>query len=243
MFTESDPPGVAEYRNAATQIVFSSTDKRILETQFSEPMRAVTSQRLRDVLGYSGIAASNGAYGRLSKKIADAVGFKTQYDGEDRFHWWRAIAEGDKSQDHFTWVLRDELARALVTLGLLDATTDGMTTMPDIDLHLETYGAKEGATKLVLHLRKERNRVLVEKKKKSARALKCEVCTFDFESTYGVRYCEVHHLVPISSLKENTKVTLNDLAIVCANCHRVVHLSCPPLTIAQARKLLSTCSA
>jgi predicted HNH restriction endonuclease len=32
---------------------------------------------------------------------------------------------------------------------------------------------------------------------------------------------------------------MEDLAILCANCHRVVHLNNPPFTLNQVRKLLA----
>ena len=57
---------------------------------------------------------------------------------------------------------------------------------------------------------------------------KCQVCDFDFELTYGnwgKEFAEVHHIKPLSELKgENYRTDLkNDLAVLCANCHRMVH--------------------
>ncbi|MDR3726610.1 MAG: HNH endonuclease [Terracidiphilus sp.] len=112
--------------------------------------------------------------------------------------------------------------------------------VPDVDLHSSSSGI-EGGRSLKLHLFKERDRALVKRKKKSATSLNCEICRFSFEETYGGpagAYCEVHHLVPISTLEEATKVNLEDLAILCANCHRVVHLVNPPYTLQEVRVLL-----
>ncbi|MER6880286.1 HNH endonuclease [Streptomyces althioticus] len=55
--------------------------------------------------------------------------------------------------------------------------------------------------------------------------LRCEVCEFDFARTYGGLgdgYIEVHHITPlhVSGVRE-TK--LDDLACLCANCHRMCH--------------------
>ncbi|CAL9449900.1 hypothetical protein SUDANB146_04094 [Streptomyces sp. enrichment culture] len=55
--------------------------------------------------------------------------------------------------------------------------------------------------------------------------LRCEVCAFDFAQAYGELgdgYIEVHHVTPlhISGVRE-TK--LDDLACLCANCHRMCH--------------------
>lgn len=55
--------------------------------------------------------------------------------------------------------------------------------------------------------------------------LQCEVCAFDFARAYGDLgdgYIEVHHITPlhVSGVRE-TK--LDDLACLCANCHRMCH--------------------
>ncbi|MFD8255102.1 HNH endonuclease [Streptomyces werraensis] len=55
--------------------------------------------------------------------------------------------------------------------------------------------------------------------------LRCEVCAFDFAQAYGdlgEGYIEVHHITPlhVSGVRE-TK--LDDLACLCANCHRMCH--------------------
>lgn len=67
--------------------------------------------------------------------------------------------------------------------------------------------------------------------------LVCEVpeCGFDFQKTYGEigrEYAQVHHLIPLSkSPKEGRSTKLSDLAIVCANCHAMIHRKggCRPL--------------
>ena len=57
----------------------------------------------------------------------------------------------------------------------------------------------------------------------------CEVpgCGFDFEATYGELgngFAEVHHLDPMRAMPhEGAIVTTEDLAVVCANCHRMIH--------------------
>lgn len=57
----------------------------------------------------------------------------------------------------------------------------------------------------------------------------CQACGFDFEKVYvGIsnrKYIEAHHLVPISLLK-GQRVTRNprtDFAVLCGNCHRMIH--------------------
>ena len=51
----------------------------------------------------------------------------------------------------------------------------------------------------------------------------------------------VHHLVPLSDIGTTYQVDpINDLKPVCPNCHAVIHHHDPPLSIEQARALLSS---
>ena len=39
----------------------------------------------------------------------------------------------------------------------------------------------------------------------------------------GENYIECHHDIPLHKLKPNTLTTIDDLRLVCANCHRMLH--------------------
>lgn len=94
-------------------------------------------------------------------------------------------------------------------------------------------GAIEGEiqVRLIRHRRREgwlRDQKLAQAKKLSGGALKCEVprCGFNFESVYGTTgrgYAQVHHLKPLSDRSAPAMTSLDDLAIVCANCHAIIH--------------------
>jgi hypothetical protein len=110
----------------------------------------------------------------------------------------------------------------------------------DIDIH--TFEATEGQRRLRLHLERERRHGLVRRKKLQAVSLDCEVCGFSFGRTYGegaAGYCEVHHLVPLAEVERSTRTRMQDLAIVCANCHRVIHLRTPPYKLEELRTMLA----
>jgi predicted HNH restriction endonuclease len=90
--------------------------------------------------------------------------------------------------------------------------------------------AIEGDKKLASHRRRERSRFLVAKKIQLARSqgpIRCEVCLLSedgaYPPTFSSRIFEVHHLQPLSDSDSPVKTTLQDLAIVCANCHRAIH--------------------
>jgi hypothetical protein len=70
--------------------------------------------------------------------------------------------------------------------------------------------------------------------------LPCEACGFSFVTTYGdlgTAYIEAHHKVPLSDLKERVTL-LKDIALLCANCHRMVHQQNPLITVEELKLLL-----
>lgn len=120
------------------------------------------------------------------------------------------------------------------------ADTDALPSLDDVDIH--TFAATEGRRRLVLHLQRERNQVIVRKKKKQAASRDCEICKFSFSRRYGSaasEYCEAHHLLLLSEVESTTQTRMEDLAILCANCHRVVHLRNPPYTLDEVKSMLT----
>ena len=89
----------------------------------------------------------------------------------------------------------------------------------------------EAQTRLTTHQKLERQRrdqKLREARQKQGGRLVCEVpgCGFDFEARYGelgAGFAEVHHLVPLSSCEVPSATPHHELAVVCANCHRMIH--------------------
>jgi 5-methylcytosine-specific restriction protein A len=106
--------------------------------------------------------------------------------------------------------------------------------------------AEEGRVLTRIHHQRERNRNIVKKKKESVLKingdLKCEVCTFDFKTFYGVQgegFAECHHKTPLHKINPGEKTKLGDLAILCANCHRMLHRRRPWLSIDALKQLIN----
>ena len=107
--------------------------------------------------------------------------------------------------------------------------------IPEAALHAKVAsefpeGLPEGGKRLVLHWKIERSPELARRKKENVQrelgCLACECCGFDFASFYGPAgegFIEVHHRRPLHTLTEVTVTTLEDLAVVCSNCHRMLH--------------------
>ena len=72
--------------------------------------------------------------------------------------------------------------------------------------------------------------------------LECDVCKMDFHRVYGNLghgFIEAHHTVPVSKLKGAIKTKISDLALVCSNCHRMLHRGSTLLTIEKLRDLFN----
>ncbi|QCP51635.1 HNH endonuclease [Trinickia violacea] len=105
--------------------------------------------------------------------------------------------------------------------------------------------AEEGRILTRLHRVRERSRKLVEQAKTAALKkhgrLFCEACGFDFREKYGPigeGLIDVHHTKPVHTLTEGDTTKLEDLALLCSNCHRVVHSSRRWLSVEQVSDLV-----
>lgn len=96
----------------------------------------------------------------------------------------------------------------------------------------------EGKKKYVLHHTRERDSAITRKAKrqrlKATGKLECEVCGFDFCLAFGERgegFIEAHHTTPVAVLDGKTITRVKDLALVCSNCHRMLHRGKPLSTV------------
>ena len=108
-----------------------------------------------------------------------------------------------------------------------------------------TVEAQEGQLVTRLHRHRERSRKLVERKKahfcERYGRLFCEACRLEAEQLYGERgsgVIECHHIQPVYTLRAGVLTRLDDLALVCANCHRAVHARSPWLGMEELRALV-----
>jgi 5-methylcytosine-specific restriction endonuclease McrA len=113
-------------------------------------------------------------------------------------------------------------------------------TVPDIEA--EEITAREGVVSTRLHLHRERDKAIMVAKRKQVLSLTgrlaCSACGFDFLEFYGdlgENFCEVHHLRSLADADGEVQTRLEDLAVVCSNCHRMLHRSHPFLTIGQLK--------
>jgi 5-methylcytosine-specific restriction protein A len=125
-------------------------------------------------------------------------------------------------------------------------TADGVSAITELpDLDPADMAAGEGGLALRAHLRRERDprlrgRKLAETRRRGL-PISCEVCDFDFSQAYGSRgldYIECHHRTPLHVSGE-TQTRLADLALLCSNCHRMIHRTKRWLTVEELKELVA----
>jgi len=129
-----------------------------------------------------------------------------------------------------------ELAAAIKRQGLELRKVGG-----HVDAEEDGDGVSEGAILIAVHRRRERRSSGAKKAAVLAATgrLECEGCGFDFVNCYGEigrGFAECHHTKPLTDGVRLTR--LDDLAIVCANCHRMIHRRSPQLSLHELRTLL-----
>lgn len=112
-----------------------------------------------------------------------------------------------------------------------------IASLPPTPLEEDIKG-EEGRVLTRLHSYRERDRLLVKKAKVLFKAkngkLFCECCGFEAEPFYGDRgqdRIQAHHRRPVEELLPDTITKAEDLAMVCPNCHDIIHAKRPWLTV------------
>lgn len=171
------------------------------------------------------------------------------------YDYWITFREMAKKQDHST---RKIHTQTVETISISD-TTEPFVYLVSCQSHFnsdnpydrnkleseESIMFPEGKKLYITHTVYERNQGVVkyakEKFKEKYGSLYCEVCGFSFD-IYGERgkdFIEAHHDVPVSQLGDNATSNINDIKMVCSNCHKVLHLKRPWLKVSELKALLN----
>ncbi|MFV1599214.1 MULTISPECIES: HNH endonuclease [unclassified Phaeobacter] len=96
----------------------------------------------------------------------------------------------------------------------------------------------EGILKETKYLRRFRDQVLIQERKKKDE-FTCQACGFHQEVSNGHYIIDVHHLTPLSASTGPVINSLDDLVCLCPNCHRIAHSKREaPLSVKEIRELL-----
>lgn len=173
--------------------------------------------------------------------------FSEIYDGELTKTWKKSIQSVIErhSSNSTVFAGKEDLFEAIEGIGKGHWGLKNYSFDDQIELTQEDDEFVEGKISLKRHLQRERNVKLIRTAKNKFIAdhgyLYCEVCGFDFENIYGELgkdFIEAHHLKPISQMKDNEKTKVEDILMVCSNCHSMIHRKKPWLTKGQIKKIL-----
>ena len=137
--------------------------------------------------------------------------------------------------------------------GLFGQTNAGSATVlidaaAKSEVEAEEIVGKEGRLLVRMHVYRERDRNFARKvreyyKLQGGGQLVCHACScvpVDMYGPAGESCMEAHHKVPIEQLQPDSITVVNDMAMLCASCHRVVHSEKPCLTVDQVNALVTT---
>lgn len=104
----------------------------------------------------------------------------------------------------------------------------------------------EGRESYKQHRHLERDGTISKKAKAKRLAdtgkLECDACGIDFNRIYGSRgygFIEAHHTVPVSEIKGSMKTKISDLALICSNCHRMLHRGRNLLSVSDLKQIIN----
>ncbi|MBL7763418.1 MAG: HNH endonuclease [Chitinophagaceae bacterium] len=243
---------VEQYQDAIKNAL-SYRQVELLQILYAFPNSTATAKELAAVISPknpSPIVAS-GQIGKIGKAIATYLGVTPwlYHNGKNETPAYFSLvgpyfaSEGKLSNERPGWEMKENLRTALESLNLVGhdeedvQTTEKLPTEEQFD-HQLFY--KEGKVVQVFVNRYERNQ------KARLECIKhhgdsCFVCGFSFGQFYGDTakgFIHVHHKTQLSDIGEEYEVDpINDLVPLCANCHSVVHLTNPALTVEELKRL------
>jgi 5-methylcytosine-specific restriction enzyme A len=133
--------------------------------------------------------------------------------------------------------------RALTYRGGIDADVEGQTDLAE-EFGLQPQASILEVRKYAYHRKVERNRTAAHHAKKF-HGTRCQVCDLDFAERYGdigKGFIEAHHLRPIATLEEGVPVKYDvaaDFAVLCSNCHRMIHRFADPSDLVAFREFFN----
>lgn len=236
-----------EQYHEALSNALSQEQIEVLRTIYRLPDSCVTAKELAQLINPSSpspIVASK-HIGKIGKAICDHAGFipPTYFDGQaEKPAYFLAVGEYREGSG---WNMWKELQAALEALELVSDDNK----VADIGrIRTEMLPSEEQR----LYIEGKVVQVFADRFERSptarAACIKhygayCQACGFNFGDAYGEvakGFIHVHHKKPLSEIADKYEVDpIHDLIPLCANCHSVVHLAKPALTIEKLRELVS----
>jgi 5-methylcytosine-specific restriction protein A len=132
--------------------------------------------------------------------------------------------------------------RALIYRGGVEGDVEAQSDLA-VEFNISNQAPITETRKYSFHRKIERNRTAAKNAKRHHGAA-CQACGLRFDERYGPigeGFIEAHHLKPIATLEEGKPVQYDiaaDFAVLCANCHRMIHRSSDPSDLVAFKSLI-----
>lgn len=216
------------YHHPKRYLKYLPTGTKIIYYKGALKNKAFKNHRLIEYPHYFGI-------GTIGKQYLDPSSPKDDYFSEiENFRRFeRPVLI--KHNKHYLEDIPDNLKTNYWRNGVRPITKevyDRITTLAEINYEdipsvVDSFvrDSQEGSKKYIYTTRYERDPLLREQAIK-IHGLSCMVCGFNFLETYGELgrgFIHVHHISPLSITGEHSVNPKTDLAILCPNCHSMIH--------------------
>lgn len=162
---------------------------------------------------------------------------------------WQAIVRRtieNNSSDSEAFTGNDDIFYSVEGIGFgVWGIRNYVPTKETVHLTEDDLSFSEGRVSLRKHVFRERNPKVIHEAKKRFKSkhgkLYCEACGFDFRKIYGkigFDFIEGHHVKPISEMKAGERTQVEDIVLVCSNCHKMLHRKRPWLTKSELQFLI-----
>ena len=209
----------------------------VVRSLLNAPANSASAAELRDLLGLNHHVTVNQAMGAFGLAVWNLLGEHPDGCAPGTQEDWTVIATGSPvTRRGFVWTLRPAVVAALLNNGneLKDRLPNEVSDAGQFF---------EGAVRSVAVKAWERN-AGARQRCIELHGCRCRVCDMDFGERYGplaAGLIHVHHLVPLRTVGATYEVNPeSDLCPVCPNCHAVLHLTDPPLSIEEVKTMLKT---
>lgn len=220
-----------DYIKAFQQQMISPYHLRMLQAHYHAPNKMLTATQMSKIMGYQNFNAANLHYGKLGKIIGNNLGWSPL--PVTTLH---VLAEFEKPEREWFWIMRPEVAEALEKLGWIDSEQH---IIPEEIYPKETL--YEGSVKSITINAYERNSVAREKCILNY-GCTCTACGLNLADMYGEvaqGYIHIHHLRQLADIHTKYEVDpIQDLRPVCPNCHAIIHMKSPSYTIDEIKELI-----
>ncbi len=202
-----------------TRLLPTGSDARIIsgrsDTYFSQKVRNLVSHRTLDHLG-------------LAEYIAEQNGLKITPKGKSHLVA-NQLTIDYLMENNFSW---GDVKPVFIALAKPNT---------NLDIFKEIFEGDTGAIKETKVYRRSKalRDAAIDTFLANYGTLSCHVCAFNYEEKYGAigkGFIEIHHKRPIYMYEGADQVrtieeAIENLAPVCANCHRIIHRTRPPYTL------------